>query len=743
MKTIKLLFFCLVGICANGAVAEEFSGYYKLQTLFQEPDNKCLEGNKFASSSTLKGAAFMDTCQNVSGQYWKFVPGGNGYYRLKTLFQEPDNKCLEGNKFATTSTLKGAAFMDTCQNVSGQLWKLLPQNNGYYKMQTQFQAPDNKCFEGNKFAASSTLGGAAFMDTCQDVSGQLWKFTQIRPEQPFPVSAKVPHDVTSATTAYPAVSLHQLASFAWQEFIALNHPADPTHRGQAKPNSKLSDAGDARVWETFWHRVEMFPASQTPVQTNGKANVTDKPVYDYSPAFKLDAATYGNASGTPNNQLWNNLDEDNELNVDEMFAHVSMNDNTPVGFDDENRIIFEAKMNEAGFNYILAKKLYNTNTRDSMAAETKKPANLAAYAAKCGVTATNVISLPCGQIGAGEGNIEIKAAWRKLNAAETSSGKYYTNSVIRYQSVSGTNKWFNDTYGLVGLHIIHKTVNFPTYVYATFEHNDNLASGIGYIDEITQTGRGAGDNAGEKKVITKRDHPIPAEVALVNASAQKAITGSVWENYQLVGVQAYPVDYSTLNIRTSPADKSTYYLSNLVIESNEELQNFRGAKNATQPDADNIFAHGKNMNMGGCMGCHGVAELNGTDFNFLIKNSPFTSPEVVGGSGVINFINVNTYKDVQSMFDSYVSLNGIAISGSPHKKFWDNLTYQQFITGDVPYVSGVKILKCGDSANSNLVNILKGSLPNGIPEMPAGGPYFPEEQIDSFAKWVDAGCKEK
>jgi hypothetical protein len=143
------------------------------------------------------------------------------------------------------------------------------------------------------------------------------------------------------------------------------------------------------------------------------------------------------------------------------------------------------------------------------------------------------------------------------------------------------------------------------------------------------------------------------------------------------------------------------------------------------------------------MGCHGVAELNGTDFNFLIKNSPFTSPEVVGGSGVINFINVNTYKDVQSMFDSYVSLNGIAISGSPHGKFWDNLTYQQFITGDVPHVSGVKILKCGDSANSNLVNILKGSLPNGIPEMPAGGPYFPEEQIDSFAKWVDAGCKEK
>ncbi len=157
------------------ASAQNPQGWYKLQTMFLEPQNKCLEGNKFASNSTLGGAAFMDTCQRVSGQLWKFEPAQNGYYRMKTMFQEPEGKCFEGNKFASGSTLGGAAFMDNCQNVSGQFWKLVPAGNGYYRLQTMFLEPENKCLEGNRVAPGSTLGGAAFMDTCQDVSGQFWK----------------------------------------------------------------------------------------------------------------------------------------------------------------------------------------------------------------------------------------------------------------------------------------------------------------------------------------------------------------------------------------------------------------------------------------------------------------------------------------------------------------------------------------------------------------------------------------
>ena len=64
----------------------------------------------------------MDNCQNVSGQLWKVVDAGNGYYRLKTMFRG-DGECLEGNR-ADSDYHGGNAFMDKCQNVSGQLWKI-------------------------------------------------------------------------------------------------------------------------------------------------------------------------------------------------------------------------------------------------------------------------------------------------------------------------------------------------------------------------------------------------------------------------------------------------------------------------------------------------------------------------------------------------------------------------------------------------------------------------------------------
>lgn len=540
-----------------------------------------------------------------------------------------------------------------------------------------------------------------------------------------------PHDVTSSTTAYPKVSLQELAEFAWKEFIALNYPADPNHRGKAKSGSSFGDTStDAMVWETYWHRVEMFPYDEAPVNNSGSAPITGKPTYKYDPAAFSFKNSYG-GSGTGDSTHWNNLDENNELNVDKMYSHE---------VTEENRILYEAKMNEAGFNYILEKKLYNSTTRNTFVNATKDPANLAKYANKCDVTANNILCLPCGEINGSEGNIEIKAAWKKLNHGEDKS-RYYTNQVIRYQSVGGERKYFVEEYAMIGLHIIHKTKNFPSYVFATFEHMDNDTASLAYIDEITQDNRGTGDTAGDTVLNIQRVHAIPDTVEIVNSSmvSSSPVKGTVFANYKLTGVQAYPINFSALN--TGDAQEvSTYYLANLAIESNQELQTFRGLKSATDDDKNNMYYNG-DINMGGCMGCHGVAQINGSDFNFLIKNSPFTAPEVVGDEGTISLRNINTYADVQQMFDDYVKLNGIGINGSPHKAFWDSLTYTQFTTGDVPNV-GIKICECGDSEKSAIVQILKGTY-EGIPEMPAGGPYFPEEQIDKFAAWIDNNCPEK
>ncbi|PLX37907.1 MAG: hypothetical protein C0606_06525 [Hyphomicrobiales bacterium] len=152
-------------------------GYVRLTTMFRESAGECLEGNQFNGGSH-GGAAFMERCQDISSQVWKALDQGNGYFRLTTMARESTNECLEGNQLNGPSR-QGAAFMDRCQNVSGQLWKATDQGNGYFRLTTMFRESAGECLEGNQMNGPSRAG-EAFMDACQNVSGQLWKATPYR-----------------------------------------------------------------------------------------------------------------------------------------------------------------------------------------------------------------------------------------------------------------------------------------------------------------------------------------------------------------------------------------------------------------------------------------------------------------------------------------------------------------------------------------------------------------------------------
>jgi hypothetical protein len=65
------------------------------------------------------------------------------------------------------------------------------------------------------------------------------------------------------------------------------------------------------------------------------------------------------------------------------------------------------------------------------------------------------------------GAIELKAAWRILPSP---SNRYLTSQAVLVNNGSCTTA----TMGLVGLHIIHKTITQPQFVWATFEQVDNL-----------------------------------------------------------------------------------------------------------------------------------------------------------------------------------------------------------------------------------------------------------------------------
>ena len=54
-------------------------------------------------------------------------------------------------------------------------------------------------------------------------------------------------------------------------------------------------------------------------------------------------------------------------------------------------------------------------------------------------------------------------------------------NVIYYTGSQGKQQYNNDVWGLVALHIIHKTITFPGFVFATFEQIDN------YLDDNPDT----------------------------------------------------------------------------------------------------------------------------------------------------------------------------------------------------------------------------------------------------------------
>jgi hypothetical protein len=154
--------------------------------------------------------------------------------------------------------------------------------------------------------------------------------------------------------------------------------------------------------------------------------------------------------------------------------------------------------------------------------------------------------------------------------------------------------------------------------------------------------------------VNQRYEAIPADVVGVNKAAHAAIAAynaanqvqnSPWPFYKLVSVQAFPFDVATIS-KTDPTHlAAVFFQANIVVETNYTLQQFQGrieqvsstningaptafpAPNPTPPPANrapppNVFTVGTGavtgVNMGGCMGCHGNAQVTrGSDFSFI------------------------------------------------------------------------------------------------------------------------------
>lgn len=131
-----------------------------------------------------------------------------------------------------------------------------------------------------------------------------------------------------------------------------------------------------------------------------------------------------------------------------------------------------------------------------------------------------------------------------------------------------------------------------------------------------------------------RNHPIHSQIPPVNAAVLAAFTAknptTIWQYYKLVGVQAKPVNGPPPAMAPTD-DLSYYYLANIVVETNQTLQNFAGNVNdeGTPTPFLNVYlngAPGSPFQMGGCQGCHGTqAQSMGGDMSRIIALAPYDS----------------------------------------------------------------------------------------------------------------------
>jgi hypothetical protein len=267
------------------------------------------------------------------------------------------------------------------------------------------------------------------------------------------------------------------------------------------------------VWETFRHKVEAFPGQ-------GDPNGYDSNAPDFGFNAKPDYV-YGSGNGVPPSgevppfysgwsppsgfPPFNNLDETTQIGQASMYAGAA--NPVPNGqsskVDEKERILFEAKVNEVYYKYVAQPRTDQPKLKPypySLFQSNTQPVNVIKNNSVNylnGVTPTPpppYIQLPASDPQAGTvGSIEIKASFRRLSPAEVKSQRYYT-AVVRYYRgdakgtvtgyVDSNEPEVNETWGLTSLHIIQKTPNVPTFVFATFGQIDNIVDAAGNDVEL-------------------------------------------------------------------------------------------------------------------------------------------------------------------------------------------------------------------------------------------------------------------
>ncbi|MDR6564650.1 MULTISPECIES: hypothetical protein [unclassified Arcicella] len=334
----------------------------------------------------------------------------------------------------------------------------------------------------------------------------------------------------------------QADCFAWQEFISLNWPVNAS--------SSFGTPYDLAPvqWETYMPREVLFQDQGVKPPVWGTL-VSDK----YAKKFKTQRLLM-NKMSTKLLTFTSKIDNSDSLNTFSADQAAPQGKPSWLGSQNGKNVWYEILLNKDYYDFVVQKGYYNATIQHDS------------------VKAGHPINFPQGVYHSKVGAIELKAAWMEVPNPQSPQWARYKLSRATVLDPS-TNQLRTTTVALVGLHILHKTTNQPTWVWATFEQVDNAPTSTtvgsppyGYnfynanctakqVTIKTATGDSVVtvsctpnqsppyylSQAAPVPIQITRSNPIdPNDAAPINQRMQsnikKVYPNSVWQYYELVDV---------------------------------------------------------------------------------------------------------------------------------------------------------------------------------------------------------------
>jgi Ricin-type beta-trefoil lectin domain len=139
--------------------------YYRLSSQFRGSEMS-LDVFNDGPKNNLTG---LERLQDVSGQYWKFLPTGDGSYRLITMLRGT-SMCLD---IFNGGPNDNQPHLAPCANVSGQFWNIRKEGS-WVRFTTKFRG-EGMCLD---IFNGGPNDNQPHLAPCANVSGQNWLLSQ-------------------------------------------------------------------------------------------------------------------------------------------------------------------------------------------------------------------------------------------------------------------------------------------------------------------------------------------------------------------------------------------------------------------------------------------------------------------------------------------------------------------------------------------------------------------------------------